>query len=186
MAESVSGDVPNCSNCEDELALLFCEECEEHFCRECGEVLHKSAKRRTHNLRRIQPKQRSSEDILNDMPDLSLNGQSMLMSTDSQGSIDLDKTITAPDPSSLPDWTLQDVASWLASQSPAYADYAAAFQNNHIRGRVLPLLDSAALAELGVDAADQDSIIAAITRLQLEHEKSVVNTMLAEFPRAAM
>lgn len=49
-------DLPLCQNCEDDLALLRCTTCCAMYCRSCGEVLHKSAKMRSHTMVRLQRK----------------------------------------------------------------------------------------------------------------------------------
>ena len=184
-------DAPYCGNCEEEIALLYCEECDTHFCRECGEVLHKSAKMKQHHMDRIKPKQLSSEDLLTDEPDTGAvqdgnDNDDSLLNQHSQDNLDLEKTLTPPDPASFLDWSLQDVGAWLATASPAYADYVKAFQRNHIRGRTLPLLDTDALVELGVDGSHIQDLLNRIIKLQLESEKSKVNTMLAQYPRVAV
>lgn len=39
-----------CENCEEDVAVIRCGNCESVYCKPCSAVLHKSAKKRDHQL----------------------------------------------------------------------------------------------------------------------------------------
>eukprot|EP00043_Microstomoeca_roanoka_P013883 m.136667 g.136667 ORF g.136667 m.136667 type:complete len:194 (-) comp15873_c0_seq45:230-811(-) len=186
---TTSTDVPNCSNCEEELALLYCNECDAHFCRACGDVLHKNAKMKQHNIKRIEAVSRmSSTELLDQLPDLNGNDTAADQEPadlDDKNAEDAETTLVPPDTCNLLDWNLRDVTRWLIAQNPDYIVYTETFEKNHIRGKILSLLDQDGLIALGVSADDAENLLTCITRARLEHEMSTVNTMLAEYPRAS-
>jgi len=43
-----SNDIPICTNDEENVALVHCEDCNENFCKECDDVLHRNLKKKNH------------------------------------------------------------------------------------------------------------------------------------------
>ncbi|KAJ2083679.1 hypothetical protein H4R24_000637 [Coemansia sp. RSA 988] len=52
-----------CVECKDQKAQVFCEQCQEDFCDVCGGMIHRTGKRRQHNLKALNDANATSEAV---------------------------------------------------------------------------------------------------------------------------
>eukprot|EP00055_Hartaetosiga_balthica_P018340 m.133087 g.133087 ORF g.133087 m.133087 type:complete len:214 (-) comp9491_c0_seq3:4165-4806(-) len=171
-----------CENCEEEEASLYCEHCDSSFCKDCGMVLHKSAKKKEHIFTQLSttpavfldsPSRDATPTLLHQAGTIIDFSHSPLMKNTHL------KSAQHPDVSLLEDWSSEDVVVWLTSINPRFHEFANIFAEQGIKGRILRLLNEESLSHLGIKSKpQQEEIINAIFRLRLQYQQCVVNSML--------
>eukprot|EP00049_Salpingoeca_infusionum_P002780 m.59837 g.59837 ORF g.59837 m.59837 type:complete len:206 (+) comp11783_c0_seq8:271-888(+) len=195
-------DLPLCGYCEEEMAILFCAECDCKYCRECGEVIHKRAKMRSHQLQRIADlqssdagshstaaKSSSATSISHSQPQAQ---PAPVQQAQTQSAITIqfpeDSMVetTTDDDTQLPvsEWGLQSVVEWLQQLGAPYASYASVFKQHEVRGKTLQLCDAAALLSLGVAKDHCAHLETLIYLLRLQEQNQIITTQLSQPPMA--
>eukprot|EP00047_Mylnosiga_fluctuans_P012298 m.25267 g.25267 ORF g.25267 m.25267 type:complete len:174 (+) comp4140_c0_seq1:121-642(+) len=158
-----------CGNCEEARIALRCVQCQAAYCRACGEVLHKSALRKSHTLVPMN----TGEPVEEDDENIGCYSESE-DETEPSGGVTRSVCI----------WSASDVAAWMRSLPAPCCDYADLMKQHHIRGRILAVLTAASLERMGVPAPHRAALIEAIARLQIESHVAALRVLGANPPRA--
>eukprot|EP00042_Codosiga_hollandica_P043417 m.411119 g.411119 ORF g.411119 m.411119 type:complete len:210 (+) comp56550_c0_seq2:265-894(+) len=181
----------SCQNCEDAAATQQCTECNQSFCDECCAVLHKPVKKKAHQISPLgagRPPLALSKTSTNH----SAGGSSKTLSLQETRSTasahqpaptdDGDGPVTT-DPATLIDWNPADVAAWINTLEPPFAQYSAAFERHKVRGRHLYRLTHALLERLGVSQQPhRDALLNHFIRLRLQYESTMIDRLMAQQP----
>eukprot|EP00042_Codosiga_hollandica_P043422 m.411149 g.411149 ORF g.411149 m.411149 type:complete len:211 (+) comp56550_c0_seq8:384-1016(+) len=181
----------SCQNCEDAAATQQCAECCQSFCDECCAVLHKPVKKKAHQIYPLgagRPPLALSKTSTNH----SAGGSSKTLSLQETRSTasahqpaptdDGDGPVTT-DPATLIDWNPADVAAWINTLEPPFAQYSAAFERHKVRGRHLYRLTHALLERLGVSQQPhRDALLNHFIRLRLQYESTMIDRLMAQQP----
>eukprot|EP00730_Choanoeca_flexa_P012859 TRINITY_DN4690_c0_g1_i1.p1 TRINITY_DN4690_c0_g1~~TRINITY_DN4690_c0_g1_i1.p1 ORF type:complete len:207 (+),score=24.35 TRINITY_DN4690_c0_g1_i1:130-750(+) len=169
-------ELKTCANCEDDIAILHCIECNASYCRPCSTILHKNSKMRTHTVRRISempeaPAAASLELDLDPLNDTSI-----------QELMERDLSTIGLNPADIMEWQCAEVNCWVRHLGRPYSEYADRFEAEQIRGRLLPHVDEGALLRLGVSHRNVPAFMEAINRLQLAHQLAVIKLQQSSPP----
>eukprot|EP00042_Codosiga_hollandica_P043419 m.411125 g.411125 ORF g.411125 m.411125 type:complete len:242 (+) comp56550_c0_seq3:384-1109(+) len=81
------------------------------------------------------------------------------------------------------DWNPADVAAWINTLEPPFAQYSAAFERHKVRGRHLYRLTHALLERLGVSQQPhRDALLNHFIRLRLQYESTMIDRLMAQQP----
>eukprot|EP00045_Choanoeca_perplexa_P009065 m.85735 g.85735 ORF g.85735 m.85735 type:complete len:209 (+) comp14734_c0_seq2:113-739(+) len=174
-------DLKPCQNCEEDMALLHCVDCDALYCRSCSDVLHKSPKMRVHLVKRISEVQPSAADG-DDYDNIANADLPSFNDTSVQELMDRDLSSIGLNPAEMMEWQCAEVNCWLRHLGNPFASYADTFEAEQIRGRLIPHLDEGSLLRLGVSHRDVPRLMEAIRRLQLTHQLCVVQALLVTPP----